>query len=225
MRRRSIATRYFSPVPHLRAALCFLAAATIAACNRGPRVDVPAPGARPLAAYGAQRVALVPVGSVRFDSLGWVGQLGGAARVARRVDTLLATALSMRGVGQSWILPPELVRAYERNRSYATDPYRLAIDPLRSPAFVAASHYGEPLASQLRTLIALQEDVRVVLVPVEVRFERVGPAGRAILHTALLDARLAEARWVGDVQSDTVTTPERALESVAARLADLFLAP
>lgn len=197
----------------------------IAACSRGPRVDVPAPGARPLAAYAAQRVALVPVAAVRVDSLGWVSQLGGVAVVARRLDTLVANALSARGLGQYWVFPPELARAYERNRSYATDPYRLAVAPLRASTFVAASHYGEPLASQLRTMIALHEEIRVVLVPVELRFERVGGAGRAILHTTLLDARLAEARWVGDVQSDTVDTAARALERVAARFADLFLAP
>lgn len=197
----------------------------LAACNRGPRVDVPAPGARTLAAYGSQRVALVPVGGARFDSLGWVTQLGGAAVVARRVDTLIATALSMRGVGRSWILPPALVRAYERNRNYATDPYQLAVGPLGAPTFAAASPYGEPLSSQLRTMIALHDDIRVVLVPVEVRFERADGGGRAILRTALLDARLAQARWVGDVHSDIVGLPQGALESVAARFADLFLAP
>ena len=196
-----------------------------AACNRGPRIDVPAPGARTLAAYGTQRVALVPVGGARFDSLGWVSQLGGATVVARRVDTLIANALSMRGIGRSWILPQELVRSYERNRNYATDPYQLSVSPLRANTFVAASTYGEPLSSQLRTMIALQDDIRVVLVPAEVRFERVGAGGRAILRTALLDARLAQARWVGDVQSDIVSSPRGALESVAGRFADLFLAP
>ena len=212
-------------MPHDRAALCLLAAATIAACTRGPRVEVPAPGARPLAAYGAQRVALAPVASVRVDSRGWITELGGAPAIARRLDTLIANALSTRGVGQSWILSTELLRAYERNRSYATDPYRLAVDPLRAETFVAASHYGEPLASQLRTMVALHDDARVVLIPVELRVEYVGTGGRALLRTALLDARLAEARWVGEVHGDTANTPARALESVAARFADLFLAP
>ncbi len=44
-------------------------------------------------------------------------------------------------------------------------------------------------------------------------------------EVAALDARLAQARWVGDVQSDTTRAPRAALESVAARFADLFLAP
>ena len=213
-------------MPHLRAALCLLAAATIAACNRGPRVSTPVPGERPLAAYATQRVVLVPVAAARFDSLGWVNRLGGAAAASRRLDSAIVMSLAERGVGQRWVLPAELWRAYERNRSYATDPYQLTVTALRSPAFVAASRYGEPLASQLRTMIALHDDTRVVLVPVEVRFERSSPhTGRAILRTTLLDARLTEARWVGDVRGDTSSVPARALESVAARLADLFLAP
>ena len=124
-------------------------------------------------------------------------------------------------------MPPDLWRANERKRSYATDPYQLTVNALRAPTFAAASRYGEPLASQLRTMIALHEDTRVVLVPVEVRFERVvpGTGGRAILRATLLDARLTEARWVADVHGDTTSGPARALVSVAARLADLFLAP
>jgi hypothetical protein len=212
-------------VPHIRAVLCFLAAATFAACNRGPKISVPVPGERPLGSYSTQRVVLVPVAGARFDSLGWVTQLGGATVAARRLDTAIVAKLTERGVGPSWILPAELVRAYDRNRSYATNPYQLTVTALRSPTFVAASRYGEPLSSQLRTMIALHEDTRVVLVPVEVRFERVASAGRAILRVALLDARLTEARWVADVQGDTTSAPARALESVAARLADLFLAP
>ena len=214
-------------MPHLRAVLCLLAAATTAACNRGPRISTPVPGERPLAAYATQRVVLVPVAGARFDTLGWVSQLGGAVAAARRLDTAIVARLGERGVGPRWVLPAELWSAYERNRSYATNPYQLTVNALRSPTFVAASRYDEPLSSQLRTMIALHEDTRVVLVPVEVRFERVGPgqSGRAILRAVLLDARLTEARWVGDVHGDTTSMPMRAIESVAARLADLFLAP
>lgn len=214
-------------MPHLRAVSCLLAAAAIAACQRGPRVSTPLPGEHPLTAYATQRVVLVPVAGARFDTLGWVAQLGGATSVARKLDSAIAGRLAERGVGPRWILPAELWRAYERNRNYVTDPYQLTVLPLRAPTFVAASRYGEPLASQLRTMIALHDDARVVLVPVEVRFERAGDAssGRAILHAALLDARTTEARWVGDVQGDITGTPARALDSVAARLADLFLAP
>ena len=202
-----------------------VAIAALSACSRGPRLATPAPGEQPLAGYAAQRLAVTPVGRVGADSLGWVQQLGGTAAAARRLDTAIATALAARGLAQRWILPAELWRSYERNRSYATDPYQLAIEQLRAPAFVALSRVTEPLSTQLRTMIALHEDARLVLVPVELRFTRAAAAGHGVLRVALLDPRFAEARWVGEVTGDTASVPARALASVSARLADLFIAP
>lgn len=205
--------------------LLAVAIVALTACNRGPRLATPAPGEQPLAAYAAQRLVVTPVGRVSVDSLGWVQQLGGAVAAARRLDTAIATALGDRGLAQRWILPAELWRSYERNRSYATDPYHLAIEQLRAPAFVALSRVAEPLSTQLRTMIALHEDARLVLVPVELRFTRSATAGHGVLRVALLDPRFAEARWVGEVTGDTTSVPARALAAVAARLADLFMAP
>lgn len=134
-------------------------------------------------------------------------------------------ALTARGLAPRWILPAELSRAYERNRTYATDPYQLATDPLRAPSFKSGERYAEPLSSQLRTMIALHEDTRYVLIPVDLRFEREGTGGRAIVRFALLDPRSAEARWVGELPGAAAQTPSLALDSVADRLADLFVAP
>lgn len=202
-----------------------MAVLTSAACSRGPRLATPAPGEQPLAAYAAQRLVVTPAGRVAADSLGWVQRLGGPAAATRRLDTAIAAALGERGLAQRWILPAELWRSYVRNRSYATDPYQLALEQLRAPAFVARSRVTEPLSTQLRTMIALHEDARLVLVPVELRFTRAAAAGQGVLRVALLDPRFAEARWVGEVTGDTASVPARALASVAARLADLFLAP
>jgi hypothetical protein len=199
--------------------------ALLASCNRAPRVETPAPGARPLATYAAQRLAVTPVAAVRGDSLGWVQSLGGAQLVARRADSLVQAALAERGVGGQWVWPAELIRTFERNRSYAADPRNLAVTPLRAPTFATLSPYGEPLSTQLRTMIALHGDTRYVLLPVELRFERVDRGGRAILRVALLDPRFAEARWVGELRGDTTSVPADALADVGIRLADLFIAP
>jgi hypothetical protein len=201
--------------------------ALAASCSRGAQTAPPAAGApqTPLAAYVAQRVAVTPAGHVRNDSLGWVQRLGGTRGTASRLDTSIVTALTERGLAARWVMPAELVRSYERNRTYAADPRQLALEQLRAPTFVAAGRYGEPLSTQLRTMIALHQDMRYVLLPVELRFEKDGAAGRAVLRVALLDPRFAEARWVGDVRGDTTSVPGRALASVASRLADLFIAP
>lgn len=201
--------------------------AGLASCGRGGRTGgLPAEPERPLAAYAAQRLVLTPVGFVRgADSLGWVQQLGGSRAAGRKLDTSLVAALDARGLAQRWVLPTELVHAFERNRSYATDPYQLALEPVRSPKFVTAERYGEPLSSQLRTLIALQQDARFVLVPIELRFERDGAAARGVLKVALMDPRFAHANWVGDVKGVPATTAPQAMASVAASVADLFVAP
>ena len=205
-----------------------LLTALLAACGRKATVGSPEPAQQaqqtPLVAYTTQRIALTPTSLVRMDSLGWGQRLGGPIVTGRALDSALVSALYDRGVSKSWVMPADLVRSFERNRSYATSPYELTTNALRAVNFQAASRYGEPLSSQLRTMIALHESVRLVLLPVELRFERDGRAGRAVLRLVLLDARAADARWVGEVRGDTSSVPRRALDSVAGRFADLFVA-
>jgi len=168
---------------------------------------------------------VTPTGFVRSDSLGWVQAMGGTRIVARQLDSAIFLALDARGLAQRWIMPAGLEHTYERNRSYAADPYVLAVEPLRAPSFMTAGRYGEPLSTQLRTMIALEADARFVLLPVELRFEKVGTGARGVLRVALLDPRAADARFVGDVKGDAATTAAAALASVGQRLADLFSAP
>ena len=202
-----------------------------ASCHRGAKADAtPEMSERPLAVYVAQRIIVTPVAHVRAaDSLGWVPQLGGPRGVARHLDSNIVAVLDARGLASRWVLPAELTRAYERNRTYASDPYRLAVEALRAPSFKAAARYGEPLSSQLRTMIALHEDTRFVLIPVDLHFEPAGGAGsivgRAVLRVAVLDPRFAEAKWVGELKGGAAATAPQALSSVAARFADLFVAP
>lgn len=210
----------------------FLAAAVaiagLAACHRGATADVSAEEAatRPLAGYAALHLVVAPTAHVRSaDSLAWVEQLGGVRAAARRLDTAIVAAFDSRGVASRWIFPSALARAYERNRAYASDPYQLVVEGIRGPAFKAGDKYGEPLSSQLRTMIALQDDARYVVLPADLHFERAGGAQRAVLRVALLDPRTAEARWVADVKSAPAASAAAALASVATRLADLFVAP
>ena len=199
-----------------------------ASCHR-PQPETPpaAEPSRPLAMFAAQKLVVTPTERVRPDSLGWVQQLGGFRVAALRLDSAIVNVLEERGLASRWILPAALVRSYERNRTYAADPYQLVVEQLRMPSFKAAQKYGEPLSTQLRTMVALLEDARHVLIPVELRFEREGTtaAGRAILRTAIVDPRYAEARFVADIRGDTSSVPARAIATVASRLVDLFVAP
>jgi hypothetical protein len=228
-------SRYFSAVSRTFAIGLAVVVAFTPACSRAPETQAgPPEGAPPaLAGYAPQRIVVVPAGMVRgsaSDSLGWVAKLGGVRAAARRLDTSIVAILEERGLATRWVLPAELTRAYERNRAYAADPYQLVWDPVRSSRFKTGERYGEPLSSQLRTMIALHGDARYVLLPIELRFERDATGGsagmgRGVLRAALVDARATEARWVGEVRGDVVGDHTAALASVAAKLVDLFVAP
>ncbi|MDQ2664916.1 MAG: hypothetical protein M3Z05_02800 [Gemmatimonadota bacterium] len=204
----------------------------LAACHGATKSDdvaaPPEPVMRPLAPLAAQRVILTPAFSlVAPDPLGWSAQLPKSREYLRQLDDTLQSVLSERGLKSQWIYPPDLVRAMKGSPTYAVDPYALGAGMLRSHAVVSGTRLGDPLATQLRTMIALQEDARAVLVPVELHFEKEKTGqGFAVLRVALLDARIGDVRWVGNVRSEPVDKPSPAmLASLAGHLADLITSP
>ena len=212
--------------------LVLLAATPVTSCKQPQTAANTAPSAdgHPLAFLAAQRVVVTPTHALNVASeLGWSSEMGRSRDVLRNLDSDIAAALEERGLRRGWVLPDQLAASYTRNRSYGSDPYMLAEGPLRSPNFIAGTKLPEPLASQLRTMIALHEDARLVLAPVELRFERVGgssTAARATLRLALVDPRMSEARWVGQVRSDTASSFSPVFTAtLARRVADLVAAP
>jgi|SRR5438093_5710785 len=212
----------------------FLAGLTLvaAACGGGssasPPESAPAPDTRPLSSLAAERVLVTPTFAVRVaPDLGWSSTAARSRELLQAMDADIASALEARGLRRTWVLPPELMASYKRNPTYAPDPYALAEEPLRAPSLAKGTRLAEPLASQLRTMIALHENARLVLAPVELRIERITSstsAGRATLRLALLDPRFSEARWVGEVKSDTASAFTPAMTAtLAQRLVDLVL--
>lgn len=199
------------------------------ACSRGPDPNAqvaPLPN-RPLAGLAGQQVIVLPTHYLRpGDSLGWAEAVERPRELLSEVDAELEFALGERGFRTRWVFPPALVRSAQRNAPHAPDPRALAAEGLRPLARRRSDGMlGEPLASQLRSLVALH-GARYALFPVELRFEKVGGAGRAVLHVLLLDARLSRATWGGDVRGDTASAFGPALVASAANnLADLIAAP
>jgi hypothetical protein len=148
--------------------------------------------------------------------------MGRPIDVQRTLDADLLSALDERGVRKLWIFPEDLQQSYKRNPSYAADPYSLAEEPLRGAGFAIEQRLPEPLASQLRTLVALHEDARLILAPVELRLEPVGTGGRGVLRLVLVDPRLSVAKWIGEVASDPAPEFGPVISaSIAAKLASL----
>ena len=207
---------------------------SVVACGGGTPASTPAtaptPQRQPLAALAATGAIVAPTSMIRIaPELSWSAQQASARETLRALDDDIAVALAERGLKSNWVMPADLALSYRRNPTYATDPYALAEEPLRSSAFTGGTRLQEPLASQLRTMIALHENARAVLLPIELRFDRADATSspgtaRATLRLALVDPRFSEARWVGTVNSDTTSTDPRVLTRALARgVADLIV--
>jgi hypothetical protein len=207
-------------------------ATSVVACagsSAAKQSAAPRPVGRPLAALASTGAIVVPAFTIVASSeFGWVSRIGDSRLLLRDLDSSIVEDLRARGLGQGWVFAPALVASYKRNPGYATDPYSLAEQPLLSEAFVAGTRLPEPLASQLRTMIALHENARLVLLPVNLLFVPVPGApndASARLKVAVVDPRLSEAVWVGEVRSDTASSDPRVLaKAVASHLVDLVAA-
>ena len=193
--------------------------------RQGSQDPAPAPVvSRPLASLAGQRIVLTPVYRMREgDPMGWAAQVPRSRELLRALDSAIAGELAQRGLEKQWVYPADLARSMRASPTYAVDPYALAIEPLRNPSLAAGGKIGDPLATQLRTIIALH-DGRFVLLPVELRFDRdKSGQGIAVLRAVLVDARIGDVRWTGEVASDPSPSFARALlTSVASRFADLI---
>lgn len=189
----------------------------------------PAPLApRPLAIFAGRQLLVAPARYVRpGDSLGWAARVTDERDYLAQFDAELSAALEQREATPQWVFAEELGRAAARNPTYAPDPYALALGRLRPPIRRSVGQLPEPLASQLRTLVALFDNARYVLLPVEIRFEPAeNGTGRAVLFLVLVDARLSQPVWMGEVAGVAESDFSPALAAtLAARVADLVAEP
>ena len=211
---------YFPRMPHIRTHLAAWASLGLVACKSSPP-KAPQPSEHALAGLAAQHVAVLPSYAVKL--MPGLGALDAKpVEFERSLDTAIPAAFEDRGIKKAWLFPPELRASYRRNSSYAADPDNFAQEPLRSPMLAVDQRLPEPLASQVRTLVALHDDTRLVLAPVELKLEPIAgqPGGRGVLRLVLLDARLSNVRWIGEIASDPSPTLGPAIvANVAAKLA------
>lgn len=188
--------------------------------------SAPEQRARPLERLAAEQIAVLPVQYLTFgDSLGWSAKAGPARDYLAEMDAEIAYALRDRGLDRRWTLAPVVVKQAARNATFSADPHSLAATELRPGVRSDAWQLTEPLASQLRSLVAFT-DARYVLFPVELQMMNSGSGARARLHVAVVDARRSQIVWAGDVYGAArrELSPAIAAE-VAGRLADLIVVP
>lgn len=177
-----------------------------------------------LAAFSTRRLMILPVHYLRMgDSLNWAGEISDQQAYLSALDDEIAFAFSDRGVKKVWVFPAAIDAMVKRNEPYAPDPHAMAAQWLRFPGPKRLpEQVPDPIASQLRTLVALQEGGQLVLLPVEVRFEPI-PNGQecAVLRFVIFDAVRAKIIYMADVASDPQSSFGPALAaSLAGHLAD-----
>ena len=202
--------------------------------------DVTPTATRPLSTFIARRLLVLPTQYLKSsdEGLGWLSQIKDPRTFLGDVDHEIEFALSERGVKDQWAFPEAIARTVKRNPGYGADPYSLAAQWLRTaPRRKKIDQLTEPLGSQLRSLVAMQEGGRYLLMPVEVRFVKVPPAkgadtvagppgGVLAVHLVLLDARYSRVIAMVDVASDPAVAFSPALAaSLGSHVADLVADP
>jgi hypothetical protein len=187
-------------------------------------------GRAPLAPFAGRRLVVLPVQFLlEGDTLGWSAQIQDPKEYLASFDAELSFALTDRGLKAVWVLSDHLAAEYKRNIDYMADPHHLGADFLRYPGPKRPIEYlPDPLAGQLRSIIAMNDKAEYVLLPVELRFipGPDGVGGRAALRATILDPRRLKTYWMADVYSDTETSFTPALmTSLAEHLANLFAHP
>ncbi len=182
---------------------------------------------RPLGPFASRPLAVLPAQYLNpADSLGFVGKAGDPTAFLARLDDEIEFALTARRTAKQWQGPKVLARRMKANGPYGIDVFDVASAPLRDPRLDVRQQLPEPLAGNMRSLIAVGTESRYVLIPYEVLFAGPKGAGRAVLKLALIDARGASLVWMGAVTSDPAASFSPALAaSLAERVADLVAAP
>jgi len=145
---------------------------------------------------------------------------------AALLDSALTVVLRERGLESTWSLPPNTSRVAQREVLKRTDPRALSTAGLVPSRRRNDLDLREPLSSQLRSLIAMVPDARIVLLPLEARVVTTAAGMKqATLRIAFLDARAATVLSFPDVTGPPASDEVAALRGVALKFADLVVAP
>lgn len=149
------------------------------------------------------------------------------------VDDELENAFRQRGVRPSWTFARAITAASMRNGGLIQDPRELSAESIRR-AQASDTPLPEPLGTQIRQLVALQEG-RYALIPIEMDVDNRAGRASGSLHVMLVDSRTARVIWVdrieapapADVPAEDLLTGfgfRRLARAVATRFADMVVA-
>ncbi len=172
-------------------------------------------------------VVVFPLQKFAVGDSGWMAAASATGRArAAQLDSALTVALRDRGLETTWSLTPNTSRVAQREVMNRTDPRALSTAGLTPGRRRNDLDLREPLASQLRAIIAMVPEARLVLLPLETRIvTTAGGMKQATLRIAFLDGRMATVLSFPDVVGAPAADERGALMSVATKFADLVVVP
>lgn len=206
------------------------ASATALDSAKAPVAAEPVPGIPALPVFGeyaTRKVVVFPLQKYAVGDSGWLaaGSATGRPRAAQ-LDSALTGVLRDRGLESTWSLTPNTSRVAQREVMNRTDPRALSTAGLVPSRRRNDLDLREPLSSQLRAIIAMVPESRLVLLPLEARVTTTAAGLRqATLRIAFLDGRLATVLSFPDVVGAPAADEKAALQSVATKFADLVIVP
>ena len=150
------------------------------------------------------------------------------------LDEEIADTFRKRGVKSNWTFGREITQSAMRNGGLAGDPRQLSVQGVRRVK-VGDTPLPEPLASEIRTLVALTS-ARYALLPLEVHLDVRGTERRGSARFLLIDSRTARVTWMDDVEAQTTHDAQVAADAftpfgfrllardIASKLADMVIA-
>lgn len=177
--------------------------------------------------YATRMVVVFPLQRYAMGDSGWLSASSATGRPrAALLDSALTAILRERGLETTWSLPANTSRVAQREVMLHTDPRGLSTAGLTPGKRRNDVDLREPLGSQLRAIIAMVPESRLILLPLEVRvLTTVAGTKQATLRIAFLDGRLSTVLSFPDVIGPPAADEKAALQAVATRFADLVIVP
>jgi hypothetical protein len=181
----------------------------------------------PFADYASRMVVVFPLQRYAVGDSGWLMASTATGRLrAALLDSALTIVLRERGLDGTWSLAPNTSRVAQREVINRTDPRGVATAGLVPSRRRNDLDLREPLSSQLRAIIAMVPESRLVLLPLETRVRATSTGMKqATLRIAFLDGRMSTVLSFPDVVGNPAADERGALAAVATKFADLVILP
>ena len=130
------------------------------------------------------------------------------------LDEEIADAFRKRGVKNNWTFASDIVASADRNAGLAGgDPRNLPAAAIRGVK-AGDTPLPEPLAGQIRGLVALT-NARYTLLPIEVHLDLRNSERKGSVRLLLIDARTSRVAWSDDVVAETQRDPQMVSDAMS----------